>query len=169
MMSDVRSCCPVLPKTLKKSAICRRIADLHSVDTAHHTGCWRSYKTFGFHGEVKHHGATDYRELAITEEGSLVLRSFSATAQRQVLEKGAWQLCAEGKRRFLYLGGKKAFEVITLEATDLVLQDPVSGEKIFFAAVPLWQERTRPRDAADRDIHITLWSKSLIEIITRDN
>lgn len=129
-------------------------------------GTWRSYKTFYFRGEVKHHDVTCYREVVITAEGDLILRSFSAFTQKQVIKKGAWQVHADEERRFLYLQGKKAFEIITLEKTDLVLQDLVTGEKTFFAAIPLWQERIQPQKEINKNMYITLWSKSLIKLIT---
>lgn len=106
-----------------------------------------------------------YSELTITADEELILRFFSAFARQKVWPKEAWELRTGANRRFLFLDGKKWQEIITFDATDIVLQDPVSGEKTFFAAPSFWQERMQPGKEMDRNINITLWSKSIIEYI----
>lgn len=136
------------------------------MNTKHYTGVWRSYKTFFARGQVNYHEATRYRELIITDDGGLTLKSFSTFTKSEVLKKDDWDIRIDGNRRFLYLEGRKAFEIITLEKDDLVLQEPVSGEKTFFAALPLWQEHLQPKKETGQNVYITLWSKSLIKLIT---
>lgn len=139
------------------------------MNVEHYTGTWRSYMTFCVRGNVKHHEVTSYSEVVISSDGVLTLRSFSTFSKCRVFDEKDWEVCVDGKRRYLYLEKKKAFEIITLETTDLVLQDMITGEKTFFVALALWQERIRPITATDRNEHITLWSKSLTKLIKRDD
>jgi len=136
------------------------------MSTGHFSGTWRSYKTFFFRGEVKHHEESSYREMAITDDGELILKECSTFTKKKVLVKDDWEIRKDGNRCFLYLEKKKAFEMITLEKTELVLLDPVTGEKTFYAALPLWQERLQRKTATDKNVYINLWSKSLIKLIT---
>lgn len=138
------------------------------MNTPKNTGTWRSYKTFSARGDVKSYSDRHYRDVTIHAEGRLVLRSFLPHSEKQVLESGSWEIRPDGRRRFLYLKGKKSFEVITLEPTDLVLLDVETGEKTFFASLPTWKERLSP-GKGDQQAYIELWSKSLIQIIKLQN
>ena len=153
-------------KSIKSLAFVEELQELHRVNSKRQTGIWRSYKTFSSRGEVKYHEPTWYREVAITDEGDLLLTSFSTFTKKEVLKKDTWDIRIDGNRRFLYMENRKAFEIITLEKNDLVWQDLVTGEKVFFAAILLWKERLQPPKDTGQLVPITLWSGSLIQLIT---
>jgi hypothetical protein len=133
----------------------------------HFIGTWRSYKAFYASGNVKKHTPTAYLEVTIDEERRLTIKQTPAIVPRAILiQTGDWEIKEIKQSFYLFIHNKQAYEVITLEHDDLVLADPVKGEKLFFAQLPEWRNRIyMPVVPADSDVSISVWSKSLIELI----
>lgn len=129
-------------------------------------GTWRSYKTFYASGGEKKHSATSFMQLHYGNEGVLTIRPFPDSAKPAVVQTRNWDIRMENKRCFLYLLDKPAYEVLTLDKSDLVLADLHKGEKIFFAPLAEWQYRITPmKTPMETEGSITIWSKSLIQLI----
>src|SRR6476620_11037699 len=133
----------------------------------HFTGTWRSYKAFYASGCIKKHTPTGYLVVTVDEDRCMTIKQTPAPVPREVLvQTYEWEVKEVKKKNYLFIQGKQAYEIITLEPDDLVLADPVKGEKLFFAQLPEWRNRMyAPIVPADVDVSITIWSKSLIELI----
>ncbi|ANE51432.1 hypothetical protein [Flavisolibacter tropicus] len=133
----------------------------------HFIGTWRSYKAFYASGCVKKHTPTSYLEVTVDEDHCMTIKQAPAPVPREALvQTSAWEIKEVKKKNYLFIQGKQAYEVITLEPDDLVLADMAKGEKLFFAQLPEWRNRMyEPVVSAEQDVSITIWSKSLIELI----
>ena len=133
----------------------------------HLIGTWRSYKAFYESGCMKKHTPTSYLELAVDEERCMTIKQTPAPVPREALVLTCtWEIKEVKKKNYLFIQGKQAYEIITLEPDDLVLADLVKGETLFFAQLSEWRNRMyTPIVPADVDVSITIWSKSLIELI----
>jgi len=115
-------------------------------------GTWRSYKLFCYSGKVEAHHTGKYLELSIDRNGGLTLLHAQEKRLAVALKQGEWKIEEYKRRWFLYFGKRQAYELITVEANDLVLADPVKGEKIFFARMPEWNCRIEPAVTSIRHI-----------------
>jgi len=85
-------------------------------------GTWRSYKSFSFNGNIKKDSTTSYTEVTISESAELSIKSLPGYNRQKNFQEEEWEIQTWDKKRyFLFLSGKKAFEVITFESDDLVL------------------------------------------------
>lgn len=107
----------------------------------HLTGIWRSLKVFCFSGRVEQHTTANYVELSIDERRLLRLTYSQSRNKTLSLQSDQWSLQEVRKRWYLYIGKKQSFELITVEADNLVLMDVVKGEKIFFTTLPDWYKK----------------------------
>lgn len=132
----------------------------------HFTGTWRSYKAFYASGSVKKHSTSSYLEVSVDEEQVLTIKLHPATTPRAVLvHTDAWEIREVKDKFYLYIRDKQAYEVITLDADDLVLADPLRGEKIFLTQLPEWRNRMYAMALPqEQDASITIWSRSLIDL-----
>jgi hypothetical protein len=131
-------------------------------------GTWRSYKAFYAAGGIKKHSVTSFMELRRNEQNGLVIKLYADRPLLTEVSAHEWEIREESRRRYLCLQGRQVFEVLTLDANDLVLADPVKGQKIFFAPMGEWNRRLNPAlMAADIDVSITIWSKSLAGLVKR--
>lgn len=133
----------------------------------HLIGTWRSYKAFYASGSIKKHTPTSYLEVRLDEDHCLTIKQTPATIPRETLVHTCeWEIKEVKKRAYLFIEGKPIHEVITLEPDNLVLADPTKGEKLFFAQLTEWRNwMYEPIVPADKDVSISIWSKSLIELI----
>lgn len=133
----------------------------------HFIGTWRSYKAFYASGIVKKHTPTSYLEITVDEDCCLTIKQTPVPVPRDTLVHTCqWEIKDVKKRDYLYIQGKQVYEMITLEPDNLVLADLGKGEKLFFAQLTEWRNRMYdPIVPADMDMSITIWSKSLIELI----
>lgn len=132
------------------------------------TGTWRSYRAFSANGSVKKFSDTSYLEVHRDAEGTLLLKLYADRPLLTEVPDGGWAIQEESRRPYLFLLGRRAFEVLTLDKHDLVLADPVKGEKIFFAPLKDWKARLNPElRTAPADVSITIWSKSLAALVKK--
>lgn len=133
---------------------------------AHFKGTWRSYKAFYATGGVKKHSPSAYMEIGRDEQDTLSFKYSSDRPYHSTLPAGEWAISDDNKRSYLYLQGKRVYEVLTLDKHDLVLVDLVKGEKIFFAPLADWNYRVTPSEGLPaHHVSITIWSKDLIKLI----
>jgi hypothetical protein len=131
-------------------------------------GTWRSYKAFCAHGGVKKYSAASFLELHKEEQGGLVVKLYADRPLLSEVPAHEWTIREEGRRHYLWLQGRRAFEVLTLDACDLVLADPAKGEKIFFAPLAEWNRRLNPALLdGDPNVSLTIWSKSLASVVKK--
>lgn len=130
------------------------------------TGIWRSYKTFYASGGIRKHSTSMYLEVRIDEEQLLTIAQYPAPTTRSLLvQTDNWDIRKVNEKTYLYIYNKQAYEIITLDESNLVLVDPVRGEKLFFAPLPVWRSYMYEQVApGDSDGRITIWSDSLIEL-----
>ena len=130
------------------------------------TGSWRSYKSFYHNGSVQKHNQSSYREITLGSNAELTFRTIGKFSNSKTLLNDAWDIQEWDSRRFLFLEGKKTFEIITFDATDIVLVDAVTAEKTFYISLPQWNDRLEPAHQPDENVYLTIWSPSLINRIT---
>ena len=126
-------------------------------------GIWRSYKSFYHNGHVKKHSDTSYNEIALTTDADLVLKSISKFTISRELKRADWEVQWLDKRRFLFIEGMKAYEIITFDAHDVVLVDAVTGEKVFYTSLAQWNERLEPLKKWDEEINVNDSSNMLVD------
>ncbi|RYZ21198.1 MAG: hypothetical protein EOO16_13990 [Chitinophagaceae bacterium] len=115
-------------------------------------GTWRSHKVFSFTGAVLPQHEDQYTELSVDADGTFRLHRHPGPGGRIVLAAGQWSLQQVRRRTWFCFGRQQAYELITLEPDNLVLAEPMRGEKIFFAPMPGWYARIEPRVAAQRHV-----------------
>jgi hypothetical protein len=115
-------------------------------------GTWRTYKVFCFSGKVAQHNESFYTELSVAEDDTLTY--FHSAEKRKMVThlRGEWNIEMQKKSAYLFFGKRKEFELITVEAEDLVLLHLLSGEKLFLAKLPQWYGRIQPTDNFTRHI-----------------
>ena len=113
-------------------------------------GTWRSYKAFFFSGKVGHHNSNNYIEITLDEPGNLTLLHSQSRRKATIYSADQWRVDIVKNQRYIYLGKKQAYEIITLDSVDMVLMDVVKGEKLFFAKIPDWQSRIAPVNSSVR-------------------
>jgi hypothetical protein len=122
---------------------------------------WRSYKTFLALGSEKKHSTTAYMQLQTAADGKLSMCQLPDSASINHCE-----LTSTNNRYYFCIRGKQVYEVITLDALDLVLLDIARQEKIFFAPLSDWSRRMQPPAHPVASVsYITIWSKSLTRLI----
>jgi hypothetical protein len=136
------------------------------MDNSQYIRVWRSYQSFYHIGSVKKHGVSSYSEISLGTNEELTFRTFGKFSSIKTLPKDAWEILEWDNRKFLFLEGKKAFEIITFDEDDVVLQDTVTAEKIFYVKLDEWNNRMDPVNLTDEGVYITIWSPSLINRIT---
>lgn len=122
-------------------------------------GVWRSYKVFCFSGKIEQHNLRYFREISIDDNNTLTVKDNPANRNIITLKEGEWQIIEIKKRYFLYFGKKQAFELITLEPANLVLEDRVKGEKIFFAKMPEWNNQIVPSTPTHKVVETDVFLK----------
>lgn len=132
----------------------------------HRLGTWRSYKSFSFGGGVKRHSVNSFGEIVFNEKEELLICLLPAFTKQRVFTSEHWKMEEVNKGTFLFIRGKKLFEIITLEEEDLVLQDICTMEKTFFASILLWKVHIEYNQKPEPAFGMTLWSDSLIKLIT---
>jgi hypothetical protein len=106
------------------------------------SGNWRSFKVFKRNGEVKLQTAKSFVEYKFVSDSELTVKTFQGNNVQLVAQTDKWTVFFKDKRHYLSLGSPKLlYEVVTINHTVMVLGDPVSGEKIFFAKEDCWQDR----------------------------
>jgi hypothetical protein len=115
-------------------------------------GIWRSYKLFFFSGKAEQHDEATFMELAVNDGGTLTLLHSSRPRDAVSYSASQWRIDVFKGRRYLYLLKRQAFEIITMEAEDLVLYDLVKGDKTFFAKMPGWYQRIEPATGSVRHV-----------------
>ena len=136
------------------------------MDAQQYKGIWRSYQSFYHNGIVKKHGLSSYKEIILELTEDLTFRSFGKFTNSRTVARDQWDVRTWDNRRFLFLEGKKAFEIITFDPKDIVLVDAVTAEKIFYSSLPEWSQRLEPAKQSDENVLITIWSPSLIKRIS---
>jgi hypothetical protein len=116
-------------------------------------GEWRSYKVFYFSGKVEKHNEEAYIEITIDEHDNFKLIDSKYPRNNIVYPADHWNIVMLQRRGFIYLGNRKAYEIITLEQDDMVLMEVLRGEKLFFAKMPGWNSRIEPIITSARHIH----------------
>jgi hypothetical protein len=116
-------------------------------------GEWRSYKVFYFSGKVEKHNDDAFIEITIDEQDNFKLVDSKNPRNNMVYPTDQWNVAMLQRRGFIYLGKRQAYEIITLEQEDMVLQEVVRGEKLFFAKMPGWNRRIEPVITSIRHIH----------------
>jgi lipopolysaccharide export LptBFGC system permease protein LptF len=99
-------------------------------------------------GKIEKHNVTDFVELTVSDNKEL--RYTFGHQNKIILQAGEWRIEEVKKHRFLYFGKKQAFEILTIESKNLVLQDHLKGEKIFFIQMPEWNNYIEPATQSHR-------------------
>ncbi len=102
-------------------------------------GTWRSFKTFRRSGEVKQHSTKSFQEFEFSDEGVLTIRMYQDYKVQSVLRADQWRIEFKNKSHFLHLEKDKEYEIITINHSDLVIADPATEEKTFFARLSVWE------------------------------
>ena len=103
---------------------------------------WKSYKTFVASGKVIQHTATDYTELKVDEDNTLLLTAYCKNRPARINRAESWEITVEKQKQILQIQFAKSqqrFEVITVNHTDMVLIDLQSQDKLFFAKSDAWE------------------------------
>lgn len=100
---------------------------------------WRSFKTFRPSGTVKQHSRQSFQEIAFGENRMLTITLYQDQRPRTLVHTDQWNIGFNNKRYLLYVEGREVYEIITLNHADLVLADPATNEKLFFARLPVWE------------------------------
>ena len=113
---------------------------------AYCNGIFRSYKTFRSSGEVVQHTLEDFQEWRFNDAHLLTISQYRKHRQQVVLETDQWSITFHNRRHYLDVPGYAIrYELITLNHTGLVIEEPTRGEKIFFARLPAWERLMRER------------------------
>ena len=112
------------------------------------SGNWRSFKVFKRTGEVKLQTAKSFVEYKFVSDSELTVKTINGNNVQLIAQTDKWTVYFKDKRHYLSIGTSKLlYEVVTINHTVMVLGDPVSGEKIFFAKEDSWQDRLQSNQA----------------------
>jgi hypothetical protein len=107
---------------------------------AHCKGIFRSYKIFRLSGAVVQHTVNDFQEWDFKDNHVLTITACLQHRRKVLVETDQWNITFNNRRYYIE-SEKPVFqhEIITINHTGLVIEDPASGEKIFFARLPIWE------------------------------
>ena len=100
---------------------------------------WRSLKVFRHSGTVKQFSKQFFQEIRFESERLLTINLYQEHKYKTLIQTNKWNIGFVNRKHFLNIEEKPAYEIITLNHADLVLGNPVTHEKIFFARLPAWE------------------------------
>ena len=103
-------------------------------------------------GKEKKGKKTAHEEVTVDEEETFTQLGAESRKSAISYTCDQWQIAQVKNRCYIYLQKRQVYEIITLEHDDMVLQDIVKGEKIFFAKMPGWYRRIEPTITSVRHI-----------------
>jgi len=107
---------------------------------AHCRGTFRSDKTFRPSGQVVLHTVQNFQEWDFNDNRLLTISLYQQHRKKMICQTELWALTFENKRRYIQIDEPPIqYEIISVNHTGLVLAEPSSGEKIFFARLPTWE------------------------------
>jgi hypothetical protein len=102
-------------------------------------GKWRSFKTFRNAGSVRLNTPKKFTEFEFDDSRRLRIKTYNDACVDELLNTNDWKVTLSNRKHFLH-AGKMSYEVITINHTVMVLSDPISSEKTFFARNSHWEE-----------------------------
>ncbi|HVG41253.1 MAG TPA: hypothetical protein VM888_06550 [Chitinophagaceae bacterium] len=103
-------------------------------------GIWRSFKTFRRNGEVKLHSLNTYFEYQFEECKILTITHHNNNTNKRIAKSTDWEICLDNKRHYLTIKDNHLkYEIVTINHEVLVLMDPTSSEKTFYARPNTWE------------------------------
>lgn len=107
-------------------------------------GNWKSFKVFRRTGEVRLNSAQQFRELRFAPTRTLTMLAHERSRAEEMWRSDNWSLEFKDKRHYLSIPqARMRLEVITINHTVLVLLDPATEEKTFYAREDSWEDRLK--------------------------
>jgi hypothetical protein len=109
-------------------------------------GIFRSYKIFRPSGAVVQHTTHDFQEWEFKDNHVLTISLYQQHRRKVLVETDQWSITFSNRR--YYIESEKPalrHEIISINHTGLVIEDPKSGEKTFFARLPIWESLVNNR------------------------
>jgi hypothetical protein len=104
-------------------------------------GIWKSYKIFYYHGGIKFHSRKLYQVFDFGGERILSILLFHDLKKTLVKQTTHWTIELKNKKNFLLIEkGKLCYEIVTVNHVDMVLDNKIIDEKIFFARPERWED-----------------------------
>ena len=103
------------------------------------TGKWRSFKIFQPSGGIDWCTMKKFQEFSFTPDHHLVIKKFTTGVVDKLADTIHWSIDLDEKKHILHVEKPKMdFEVVTVNHMVLVLQEPSTGEKIYFSKEATW-------------------------------
>ena len=108
-------------------------------------GNWRSYKSFRHTGEVKEHSKEFYQEYSFENCSRLTITHFKNGTPHLITQTENWAITFRNKKHYIEIKDNRLeFEIITANHVALVLLDPATEDKYFFARPENWENYVKP-------------------------
>jgi biotin-(acetyl-CoA carboxylase) ligase len=103
-------------------------------------GRWRSYKTFHRNGDVNLHSKHTFYEYHFEDGKNLTITYNNNSISKRIAKSIDWKINLDNKRHYLTIKDNHLkYEIVTINHEVLVLIDPTSNEKIFYARSDSWE------------------------------